>query len=53
MNPTDPSADFGRIVVILACLNICVDVLITVRYSPVRCWPRRRLNIFRLHNWTG
>ena len=37
----------------LATLNICLGLLIAVRYSPVRYWPRRRFNIFALHNWTG
>jgi predicted ferric reductase len=37
----------------LATVNICLGLLIAVRYSPVRYWPRRRFNIFALHNWTG
>jgi predicted ferric reductase len=53
MNAIDLSADFGLIAIILASLNICVGVLIEVRYSPVRCWPHLRLNIFRLHNLTA
>ena len=53
MKAFDLSADFGLIAVILASLNICLGVLIAVRYSPVRCWPHLRLNIFRLHNRTG
>jgi hypothetical protein len=47
MNAIDLSADFGLLAIILASLNICVGVLIAVRYSPVRCWPHLRLNIFR------
>jgi len=23
------------------------------RYSPLRYWPHRRFNYFRLHNWSG
>jgi predicted ferric reductase len=53
MSAIDLSADFGVVAIILASLNICVGMLIAVRYSPVRCWPHLRLNIFRLHNWTG
>jgi predicted ferric reductase len=53
MNAIDLSADFGLIAIILASVNICVGVLIAVRYSPVRCWPHLRLNIFRLHNRTA
>ena len=53
MDVVELSADFGLIAIILATLNICVGVLIAVRYSPVRCWPHLRLNIFRLHNRTA
>ncbi|SRR5258708_31482495 len=53
MDVVDLSADLGLIAIILASLNICVGVLIAVRYSPVRCWPHLRWNIFRLHNWTA
>jgi len=53
MNAIDLSADFGLIAIILATLNVCMGVLIAVRYSPVRCWPHLRLNIFRLHNRTA
>lgn len=53
MNAIDLSADVGLVAVALATLNICLGVLIAVRYSPVRFWPHRRINIFRLHNWAG
>jgi predicted ferric reductase len=53
MKAIDLSADIGLIAIILASVNICVGVLIAVRYSPVRCWPHLRLNIFRLHNRTA
>lgn len=33
--------------------NILLGLLISVRYSPVKNWPRRKINIFELHNWTG
>ena len=53
MNAIDLSADVGLVAVALATVNICLGVLIAVRYSPVRCWPHRRFNIFRLHNWAA
>jgi len=53
MSAIELSADTGLIAIILATLNVCIGVLMAVRYSPVRCWPHLRLNIFRLHNWTG
>jgi sulfoxide reductase heme-binding subunit YedZ len=34
-------------------LNMLLGMLMAFRYSPVRQWPHRRLNYFRLHNWTG
>jgi predicted ferric reductase len=34
-------------------INILLGVLMAFRYSPVRNWPHRRFNYFRLHNWTG
>ena len=34
-------------------LNMLLGMLMAFRYSPVRQWPHRRLNYFRLHNWSG
>lgn len=53
MGVTDLSADIGLVAVVVATLNICIGLLIALRYSPVRCWPHRRLNIFRAHTWTA
>jgi predicted ferric reductase len=53
MTAIDLSAAAGLVAVALATINICLGVLIAVRYSPVRCWPHRRFNIFRLHNWAA
>jgi predicted ferric reductase len=53
MDALDLSADLGLIAIILASLNICLGVLIAVRYSPVRCWPHLHVNIFHLHNRTA
>jgi predicted ferric reductase len=36
-----------------ATVNMLLGLLIALRYSPVRLWPHRHLNIFRLHNWTA
>jgi predicted ferric reductase len=36
-----------------AALNLLVGLLISLRYSPVRHWPHRRLNVFALHQWTA
>ncbi len=36
-----------------ATLNLLLGMLISLRYSPVRCWPYRRVNVFALHQWTA
>lgn len=53
LSAIDLCADVGLVAVFLATANICLGLLIAVRYSPVRYWPRRRVNIFAVHNWTG
>lgn len=47
------SADVGLVAIFLATANICLGLLIAVRYSPWRLWPHRRINIFAVHNWTA
>src|SRR5438270_6563202 len=47
------SADLGLLAVFLATANICLGLLIAVRYSPRQRWPRRRINIFAIHNSTA
>jgi len=49
----DLSADVGLVAVGLATLNLLIGSLIAIRYSPWRCWPHHRFNIFRVHTWTG
>lgn len=53
MNALDLSADIGLVAVGLATTNLLLGLLLALRYSPVRYWPHRRFNYFRLHNWTG
>jgi predicted ferric reductase len=36
-----------------ATANLLLGMLISMRYSPVRNWPHRRINIFALHQWTA
>ena len=36
-----------------ATLNMLLGMLMAFRYSPVRNWPHRQFNYFRLHNWCG
>ena len=53
MTVLDLCAYLGLAAVGTATANMVLGLLIALRYSPVRLWPRRRLNIFRLHNWTA
>lgn len=34
-------------------VNLLLGVLMSMRYSPLRCWPYRRVNVFALHQWTA
>ena len=43
----------GLVAMWLLTANILLGLLISTRYNPVRQWPRRRINIFRLHNWNA
>jgi predicted ferric reductase len=36
-----------------ATVNLILGLLLSLRYSPVRQWPHRRLNLFALHQWTA
>ncbi len=49
----DWSAYVGLAAVGAVTANMLLGVLMAFRYSPVRSWPHRRINYFRLHNWCG
>jgi len=34
-------------------LNLLLGMLMSLRYSPLRHWPHRHINIFLLHQWTA
>jgi predicted ferric reductase len=53
MTILDVCAYLGLAAVGVATLNMAVGLLIALRYSPVRLWPHRSINIFRIHNWTA
>lgn len=36
-----------------ATANICLGLLIAIRYNRQRTWPYTRINIFAAHNYTG
>lgn len=33
--------------------NLVIGLLLSMRYSPVRLWPHRHINLFALHRWTA
>jgi methionine sulfoxide reductase heme-binding subunit len=49
----DLSAYVGLTAVGAFTLNMLLGTLMAFRYSPVRQWPHRRVNYFRLHNISG
>ncbi len=53
MSAVDLSGDIALIALFLLTTNILLGLLISTRYSPVKNWPHRQINIFKLHNWTG
>lgn len=36
-----------------AAVNLLLGMLMALRYSPVRHWPHRHINVFALHQWTA
>src|ERR1700756_1358557 len=49
----DLSAYLGLTAVGAVTLNMLLGTLMAFRYSPVRQWPHRHFNYFRLHNLSG
>src|SRR3984893_7919335 len=49
----DLSAYLGLAAVGAVTLNMLLGMLMAFRYSPLRYWPHRRFNYFRLHNQCG
>ncbi len=43
----------GLVAVGAATVNLLLGMLLSLRYSPMRLWPHRRINVFQLHNWTA
>jgi DMSO/TMAO reductase YedYZ heme-binding membrane subunit len=49
----DVSAVVGLFAVGVLTANILLGLLISTGYNPPRRWPRRRIKLFTVHNWTG
>lgn len=52
-NVLDLSAYVGLAAVGAVTVNMLLGLLMVFRYSPVRSWPHRKFNYFRVHNWCG
>ncbi|HET6232877.1 MAG TPA: ferric reductase-like transmembrane domain-containing protein [Longimicrobiaceae bacterium] len=53
LDPIDLSGVVGLTALGLLTLNILLGLLMSVKYNPVRQWPHRKINTFKIHNWTG
>src|SRR5579863_1549691 len=53
MDWVDLSSDAGLVAMVLLTVNILLGLILSARYNTVRSWPRRRLPIFDVHNWTA
>jgi methionine sulfoxide reductase heme-binding subunit len=53
MTAVELSSDAGLVAMVLLTVNILLGLLLSARYNTVRSWPRRRLPVFDVHNWTA
>ena len=53
MTAIELSSYFGLAAMTLLTLNILLGVVMSVKHNPVRDWPHRRINTFKIHNWTA
>src|ERR1700738_2997677 len=53
MTAIELSSYFGLTAMTLLTLNILIGLVMSVKYNPVRNWPHRRINTFKIHNWTA
>jgi predicted ferric reductase len=49
----DVCSYLGLGAVAFATVNMLLGMLMSLRYSPVREWPHRRINLFQMHQWTA
>ena len=53
MSALELSSDLGIVAVIVLSCNILLGLLMGVKYNPWKRWPHKRINYFKIHNWTG
>src|SRR6185295_18686411 len=53
MTAVDVSGTIALGAVGLLTLNLLLGLLLSIGYNPTRQWPRQRVKLFTLHNWTA
>ena len=53
MNAIDLSSYAGLTAMVLLTINILLGLLVSVNYNPRRQWPRRKIPLFKIHNWNA
>ena len=53
MTAIDLSSFAGLTAMVLLSLNVVLGILVSRNYNPARRWPRRKIPVFRIHNWTA
>lgn len=53
MDLKDVTTYLGLAAVYLLSVNVLLGLLMSARYNPWKRWPHRRINLLKLHNWTG
>src|SRR5512144_429755 len=53
MTALDVSSFAGLAAMVLITLNVLLGILVSRNYNPARRWPKRKIPLFRIHNWTA
>src|SRR5258705_4014670 len=53
MTAIELSSYAGLTAMTLLTFNILIGLVMSVKHNPVRNWPHRRINTFKIHNWTA
>jgi DMSO/TMAO reductase YedYZ heme-binding membrane subunit len=53
MTAVDVSGTIALGAIGLLTANLLLGLLLSTGYNPARQWPRQRMKLFTLHNWTG
>jgi len=53
MDPKEITTFLGLGAFYLLSVNVLLGLLMSARYNTWKRWPRRRINLLKLHNWTA